>query len=110
MHLVTISDFGLICITRLGINSRPSQREKMAVVYRAEAREGHAQPAVFKRPAIGSIRLVILKERLAQLDASRLEGQEERLPVSHMELDLNLAHTSLPIVCPAIPPTRQPGT
>ncbi len=103
MHLVTISNLGLVCITCLGVNSRPPQREKMTVVYRTKPWEGDAQPTVGERPAIGSVRLVILKERLAQVDASRLEGQEERLPVSHMELDLNLAHTSLPIVCPAIP-------
>ena len=56
----------------------------------AEADEGDAELAVAVAPAVWGIRLVVLFERLTELDATGIQGGDQGVWVGDMVLDFDL--------------------
>src|ERR1019366_4950167 len=92
----------------LGVVRGLLQREVVTALDRAQAEEGDAELAVAELPPGRRVRLVILEDRLAQLNAPGLQREQQRFQVFDPVLELDLAH-SLPPCSPARNPSRAGG-
>jgi hypothetical protein len=96
VHGLAVGDFGFVLDAGLGVAEGLLEGEVVASVDRAQAQEGDAELAVAELPGGGGVCLVVLVDRVAQLDAAGLEGGLECLQVIDAVLDLDLAHPGFP--------------
>ena len=72
--------------------------------------KGHPAPGIPVNPALRRVRLIVLADRGAQLDASSFQRREQSFGVPDPVFDLNLAHCASASVDPHQLTGRHPAT